>query len=229
MHGPVGGDCRVTCSLHGQCPKGRYLIGLTGNIATGKSTVAAMLAELGAMVIDADKVAHQVMRQGSEVHERVVAAFGREVIGPDGEIDRGRLGRIVFSAPEALQRLEEIVHPAVGDEVRRRVAQAQTPVVVIEAIKLIEAGMHRMCQALWVTTCSREQQLERLMTERSSSLKEAELRVDTQPPQAQKTGLADRVIDTSSDMDETRRQVQAAWQAIDMGGSHGHDRDISSM
>jgi dephospho-CoA kinase len=80
-----------------------------------------------------------------------------------------------------------------------------------------------------VTTCTREQQLERLMTERSSSLKEAELRVDTQPPQAQKTGLADRVIDTSRDMDETRRQVQTAWQAIDMGGSHGHDRNISSM
>jgi dephospho-CoA kinase len=147
----------------------RYLIGLTGNIATGKSTVATMLAELGAMVIDADKIAHQAMGRGAGVFESVVAVFGPNVIGADGEIDRGHLGHIVFSDPVALRRLEEIVHPAVGLEISRRIAEAEFPVVVIEAIKLIEAGIHHICQALWVTTCSEEQQIERLMKARSFS------------------------------------------------------------
>lgn len=191
-------------------PGGRYLIGLTGNIATGKSTVAAMLAQLGATVIDADKVAHQVMRRGGQVYERIVDAFGPAVVAADGEIERQRLGYIVFSDPEALRRLERIVHPAVGVEVQRRIAAAQTSIIVIEAIKLIEAGLHRICQALWVTTCSSEQQIDRLMKERALSFEEAELRVNAQPPQTQKISLADVVIDTSSDKAETRRQVEAA-------------------
>ncbi len=186
------------------------LVGLTGNIATGKSTVGAMLAQLGATVIDADKVAHQVMRCGGEVYDRVVAAFGPAIVGADGEIDRQRLGRTVFSDPEALRRLEGIVHPAVGVEVRRRIAAAQTTVVVIEAIKLIEAGLHHSCHTLWVTTCSPEQQIDRLMKERALSFKDAELRVSAQPPQAHKVSLADVVIDTSGDLAETRRQVEVA-------------------
>ena len=195
-------------------PDRPHLIGLTGNIATGKSTVAAMLAQLGATVIDADKVAHQVMRRGGEVHERIVAAFGPDVVGEAGEIDRKRLGHIVFKDPGALRRLEQITHPATGAEVRRRVARAETPVVVVEAIKLIEAGWHRTCQALWVTTCPPEQQIERLMRDRSLTREEARQRVTAQPPQSQKIRLADVVIDTSSDVAETRRQAQAAWQAI---------------
>jgi dephospho-CoA kinase len=186
------------------------LIGLTGNIATGKSTVAAMLAELGATVIDADQVAHQVMRRGSAVYERIVEAFGPGVVGADGEIDRQYLGRTVFEAPQALRRLEEIVHPAVGVEIQRRIAAARTPLVVLEAIKLIEAGLHHMCQALWVTTCPSEQQIDRLMRDRALSFEGATLRVGAQPPQVQKISLADVVIDTSGDMAETRRQVEAA-------------------
>jgi dephospho-CoA kinase len=187
----------------------RRLIGLTGNIATGKSTVAAMLAELGATVIDADKVAHQVMQRGSEAFERVVAAFGPAVVGAGGQIDRQHLGSIVFEDPAALRRLEEIVHPAVGLEIQRRIAAAQAPSVVIEAIKLIEAGLHQLCQALWVTTCPAEQQIERLMQGRALSFEQAELRVHAQPPQAQKINLADVVIDTSGSMDDTRQQVSA--------------------
>lgn len=209
--------------------QGRYIIGLTGNIATGKSAVAAMLAELGATVIDADRVAHQVMRRGGAVFDQVVAAFGQEVIGADGEINREQLGRIVFSDPGALRCLEGVVHPAVGVEVGRRIAEANTAVVVVEAIKLIEAGMHRICQALWVTTCRPEQQTERLMRERSLSFEEAELRVTAQPPQAAKIGLADVVIDTSGDIAGTRRQVEVAWQAIGIGGSYGHVRDVQGV
>ncbi len=199
------------------------LIGLTGNIATGKSTVAGLLAELGATVIDADKVAHQVMLRGGEAFGRIVAAFGPEVVGAKGEIDRQYLGRIVFEDPGALHRLEEIVHPAVGVEIQRRIAAAQTPSVVIEAIKLIEVGLHHLCHALWVTTCPAEQQIERLMKERAFSFEQAELRVSAQPPQAQKINLADVVIDTSGNMADTQRQVNAKFLK---GASYG--RNIQS-
>jgi dephospho-CoA kinase len=199
----------------------RYLICLTGNIATGKSTVAAMLAELGATVIDADKVVHQMMRLGSTLYDQIIAVFGSDIIGSDREICRNRLGQIVFSDPAELRRLEEIVHPAVGIEVRRRVAQAEAPVVVIEAIKLIEAGWHHMCHALWVTTCRTDQQIERLMAVRSVNLEDARQRVTAQPPQSQKISLAQVVIDTSGDLAGTRRQVEAAWLTLKTGGSNG--------
>lgn len=204
----------------------QYLIGLTGNIATGKSTVAAMLAELGATVIDADKIVHQVMRRGNEVYDNIVAAFGPSVIDVDGEIRRDRLGRIVFSDPLQLRRLEEIIHPTVHIEVRARIQQANTPVIVVEAIKLIEAGWHHTCQTLWVTTCRPDQQVERLIAERSLSLEEARQRVTTQPPQSEKISLADVVIDTSGDLADTRRQVEVAWQAIEKGGRDGHIRNV---
>ena len=139
----------------------RLLIGLTGNIATGKSTVARMLADLGATVIDADRVAHEAMRAGTAVHAAILAAFGPEIVRTDGEIDRARLGALVFADPNALARLERIVHPAVTAEVARRIAEAPTPVVVVEAIKLIEAGMAERCDSLWVTTCPSELQVQR--------------------------------------------------------------------
>lgn len=197
----------------------RTLIGLTGNIATGKSTVAAMLADLGATVVDADKTAHEVMRRGSEVYVQIVAAFGKEIVAGDGEIDRKQLGNIVFDNPAQLRRLEGIVHPATATVVRERIARAETPVVVVEAIKLIEAGWHQICHALWVTTCPQEQQIARLMAERSQSREEAQQRVNAQPPQSDKIELADVVIDTSGEIDQTRRQVEAAWEAVVKGGS----------
>lgn len=188
------------------------LIGLTGNIATGKSTVARMLAELGATVIDADRVAHEVMRAGTSVHQAVVTAFGPQILRPDGEIDRARLGALVFSDPQALARLEAIVHPAVGEEVARRIAAAPTSIVVVEAIKLIESGMARICDSLWVTTCSPAEQVRRLMADRGLSREEAERRVNAQPPQEEKIALADVVIRTDGTMEETRRQVERAWE-----------------
>ena len=191
----------------------RLLVGLTGNIATGKSTVAGMLADLGATVIDADAVAHEVIRAGGPVYEEVVDAFGKEMVGPDGEIDRARLGAKVFAEPEAMRRLEAIVHPEVLVEVARRVAAARSAVVV-EAIKLIEAGMAEGCDSLWVTTCPAEQQVRRLMEGRGLSHEEAERRVLAQPPQEEKLALADVVIDTSVDLAETRAQVRAEWERL---------------
>lgn len=192
----------------------RYLIGLTGNIATGKSAVARMLAELGARSIDADRVAHEVMRHGTPTWQAVVGAFDPTILAPDGEIDRKRLGKIVFTDPDALHRLEAIVHPAVGLAVSEAIAATTERVVVVEAIKLIEAGMHRAYHALWVTTCPAEIQIARLVSQRGLSKGEARLRVEAQPPQAEKVALADVVIDTGGTLEDTRRQVLAAWEAI---------------
>lgn len=190
------------------------LIGLTGNIATGKSAVAGMLAELGAEVVDADEVAHEVMRAGSPVHAQIVAAFGPEVLAPDGEIDRRRLGTIVFADSAALARLEAIVHPAVIAEVGRRIVASNAPAVVVEAIKLIESGMAESCDSVWVTTCRPDQQIRRLMAGRKMSRAEAEQRVQAQSPQEAKTARADVVIDTGGTLAQTRAQVRAAWERL---------------
>ena len=194
------------------------LIGLTGNIAAGKSLVAQMLAELGAFVIDADRVAHEVMAPDGPAYDAVIEAFGRDVVAPDGTIDRGRLGEIVFRDPKALERLEKAVHPATIAEVTLRILQAPEPVVVVEAIKLIEAGMHRAYDALWVVTAPRSLQIERLVKERGLAEEEAALRVDAQPPQEEKAAVADLVIVNDSSMEALREKVRAAWAEIQADG-----------
>jgi dephospho-CoA kinase len=193
------------------------LIGLTGNIATGKSEVGRMLDALGARVIDADKVAHEVMRPGGPAYDGVVAAFGPEILAPDGTVDRAKLGGLVFRDPDALRRLEAAVHPATIAEVARRIARATEPAVVVEAIKLIEAGMHRHYDALWVVTAPRPLQIERLVATRGLTPEEAALRVDAQPPQEEKAALADRVFVNDGGLDELRAKVEAAWAEVVSG------------
>ncbi|MBN1976589.1 MAG: dephospho-CoA kinase [Anaerolineae bacterium] len=192
-------------------------VGLTGNIGTGKSTVARMLADLGAEAIDADQVTREVMRAGTPVHAAIVEAFGPEALAPDGEIDRRRLGEIVFADPAALMRLESIVHPATLEAVARRVAASGARVVVIEAIKLIEAGMADGYDSLWVTTCRPEQQVERIFAARGITQAEAEQRVRAQPPPEEKVARADVVIDTSGTLAQTQQQVREAWERL-IGG-----------
>jgi len=191
-----------------------YVIGLTGNIGTGKSTVGRMLAELGARVIDADQVAHEAMRPGGPAFQAVVDAFGPGILGADGSIDRVRLGDIVFRDAAALKRLEALVHPAVIAEVEARIARAEEPVVVVEAIKLIEAGMHRRYDALWVVTAPRELQIARLMRERGLTEEEAALRVDAQPPQEEKAARADVVIVNDGSLGELWQRVEEEWPRI---------------
>jgi dephospho-CoA kinase len=191
-----------------------YVIGLTGNIATGKSTVAAMLRRLGACVIDADDLVHDLLRAGTEVNRRVVARFGAEVRAPSGDIDRAKLGALAFADAKALADLEGITHPAVVAESLRLIAACDRPVCVVEAIKLFEANMHRTCQAVWVVTSSREQQVERLMRTRGLSAAQAEFRMDAQPPASAKVARADVVIDNTQGLAETWAQVVRAWNAI---------------
>ena len=209
----MGGTGRVGSQLH----RSHVLIGLTGNIATGKSEVARMLVELGAHVIDADQVAHDVMRPGGSAYGAVVAAFGPQILAADGTIDRGKLGAIVFRDPVALQWLEAAVHPATIVEVGRRIAQAPEQVIVVEAIKLIEAGMHRLYDALWVVTAPRSLQIARLVARRGLTEEEAALRVDAQPPQEEKAALADLVIVNDGNLGLLREQVELAWAAIQRG------------
>ncbi len=191
-----------------------YLIGLTGNIATGKSAVGQMLAEWGAEHIDADRLAHEVMAPGGAAYEPVIAAFGRDILHADGTIDRRALGAIVFAEPTALAKLESLVHPAVLAETERQIAASDKQVIVIEAIKLLESGQGAMCDAIWVTTCDEQQQLQRLMTLRGLSYAAARQRILAQPPQSEKLAQADVVITTNGTLAETRAQVWAAWQSI---------------
>ncbi|HOU15663.1 MAG TPA: dephospho-CoA kinase [Anaerolineae bacterium] len=197
-------------------PTPPYRIGLTGNIATGKSTVGRMLAELGAEVIDADRLTHSVLAVDGAAYPHVVAAFGADILAPDGTIDRGKLGAIVFSDAEALAQLERLVHPPVIAEVRRRVAASLAPVVVIEAIKLLESGVADDYDAIWVTTCPETEQVKRLMKSRHLTCEEALRRIHAQPPQAEKLARADVIIDTRGSLAETHTQVIAAWETIKM-------------
>lgn len=191
-----------------------YRIGLTGNIATGKSTVLGMLDELGAETIDADKIGHEVIAPGGPAYDAVVDVFGPQILSDGGTIDRARLGEIVFNDPAALERLERLTHPAVKEVVAERTTEADAPVVVVEAIKLVEAGMHTTMDALWIVTTSRRQQIQRLVETRSLSRAEAEARVDAQPPIEPKLPLADVVIENDGTIEELWEQVRAAWRQI---------------
>jgi dephospho-CoA kinase len=192
----------------------KYLIGLTGNIATGKSTVARMLVDLGAERIDADALVHDLQRKGTPTHAAIVSEFGAGVVRADGEIDRQALGAIVFNDPARLRALEAIVHPAVLVESQRRFAEAQADVVVYEAIKLIEAGRHTLCDAVWVVTAPREVQIARLMRDRGLSEADARRRIDAQPPPEEKLKYATIVIDNGGSVAATREQVARAYAAI---------------
>jgi dephospho-CoA kinase len=192
----------------------KYIIGLTGNIATGKSLVARLLGELGATVIDADRLVHDLQRKGTPTYAAIVAAFGAEVLDRDGEIDRPALGAIVFADPAQLRALEAIVHPAVAIESQRRISAAPTRIIVYEAIKLIEAGRADICDAIWVVTASPEVQLDRLMRFRNLREADARQRLAAQPPQTEKLQWATTVIDNSGSIEATRQQVQAAFDAI---------------
>jgi len=192
----------------------KYIIGLTGNIATGKSTVLRMLKRLGARAIDADALVHELMEKGTPVWQAVVREFGQGILSSDGSINRQKLGSTVFADEAALRRLEALVHPAVIVRTQELIEGSQEPVVVVEAIKLIESGMDKTCDVLWVVTCSKEQQLARLVKQRGLTEEEARQRIEAQPPQEAKLALADVVIDNSGGLDETWRQVEREWERI---------------
>jgi dephospho-CoA kinase len=191
---------------------GKYVIGLTGNIATGKSVVRKMLEHLGAYGIDADALAHRAIANDAPGFQPVLDIFGSWVLAADGQIDRTRLAKIVFSDSEALERLEAIVHPLVGGAIDLLVRRASQKVIVIEAIKLLEGPLHMACDNIWVTTAPGETQLRRLRVKRGMSVEVARQRIAAQPPQALKIEAADVVIENNGTFEATWKQVLAAWQ-----------------
>jgi len=193
-----------------------YLIGLTGNLGSGKSTVRRTLERLGARGLDADALAHLAMRRGSPVWFNLVKTFGFDILTFTGKIDRRKLGARVFSNPDALRQLEAITHPAVRDMFKDWLRQVETPIVVVEAIKLIESGMHEWCDAIWVVQTAPETQIERVVRDRQMHRDDARARLATQGSLESKLRLATVVIDNNGDEKFTRAQVERAWSAINL-------------
>ena len=186
-------------------------VGLTGSIAVGKSYVVSVLAELGCVTFDADKVAHNVMTPGRPAYEDIKKEFGDKVLAPDGSIDRGKLGEIVFANHERRARLNEIVHPRVIEEQNRLLleAEANSPdgIAVIDAALMIESGGYKRFEKLIVVYCDRETQIERLMRRNQITRQDAEARIAAQMSSAEKRKFADYEIDTTGGFVQTREQV----------------------
>lgn len=191
------------------------IIGLTGNIATGKSTAARYLAQKGAHVIDADVVAHQVMQPDGEAYAAIVAEFGPAILQPDGRIDRGKLGALVFADAAKLSRLEYLVHPAVNERIYREAERVPARIIILEAIKLLEVGpIASLCDEIWVITANPETQVERARTRHGMADAETRRRMQMQSPQAAKINQADRVIANDGTLAELYAQLDLLWAEL---------------
>lgn len=193
---------------------GKFVIGLTGNIATGKSVVRRMLEHLGAYTIDADALAHRAIAKGAPGYQPVVDYFGKFILNSGGEIDRAKLGRLVFNDPEALKILEDIVHPLVEQATDLMIRRANQRIIVIEAIKLLEGKLGGQCDSIWTSTAPEALQKVRLMKRRGMSEQQALQRIHSQSPQELKITAASVVIANNGSFEDTWKQVVAAWKVI---------------
>jgi dephospho-CoA kinase len=191
-----------------------YILGLTGNIASGKTTVGLMLMELGATTyVDADQKVHELYLPGQPLVARLAEQFGPGILNTEGGVDRTRLGELVFGNPEQLKRLEAIVHPAVQSALVERLrALGPDDIGVLDAIKLVESGYAPFCQGVWVVTCPEAVQLQRLMETRGLTEAQARARLSVQPAMERKLAVATEVIHNDSSLDALRAQISAAWQ-----------------
>lgn len=204
-------------------------VGLTGSIAVGKSHVLSMLRELGCHVIDADQTARDVVEPGTEGLQRVVEEFGEEILKPDGQLDRARLGAIVFGDSERRERLNSILHPLIlsaQDEWMRRV-EAGDPegIAIIDAALMIESGGFRRFDKIVVVHCRPEIQIERLMKRNNLSLEDAARRINAQMPQEEKMRHADFLIDTSEDYETTRQRTVEIFLKLKASSEAQQHRD----
>ncbi len=195
-----------------------FVVGLTGGIASGKSTVSAMLAEAGIPVTDADRLAREVVEPGQPAYREVVAAFGPSAVGPDGRLDRRRLGDLVFADPAARARLESIVHPRVFEAERAVLAgiarERPGSIAVVDAALLIESGNHQWMDAAVLVSAPRDVQIERLVARDGLSRAEAEARLAAQWPLDAKRAYADFEIDNGGSFEATRAQVTRLLAAL---------------
>lgn len=193
------------------------MVGLTGGIASGKSTVARFFAELGIPVVDADRIAREVVEPGSEGLRDIVAEFGEDVLAPDGTLDRKKLAAIVFGDAEARAKLNAITHPRIGALSAQRVtelSESGAPYVVYEAALLVENGIHRGLPALVVVSAKRETQLARMMERDGFTEEEARARLDAQLPLEKKLEVADFVVDNDGDLEATRARVREVHEQL---------------
>ena len=191
------------------------VIGLTGGIGTGKSEVARLLQSLGAAVISADEAGHEAYAPNSESWREVVDTFGKEILQPSGEIDRQKLGAIVFSDPQQLEKLNAIMHPRMARMVADRIQVLRdqgASTVVVEAALLFEAGWDSLVDEVWTTDSSVESVVERLQARNGMDEKEARRRIDSQMDPAERIERSDLVVDNSSDVSALEQTVMALWE-----------------
>jgi len=197
------------------------VIGLTGGIGSGKSTVSRFLAGLGAIIVDADKVGHELLKSGTEVWRELLATFGWQVISPSGEVNRKKLAEIVFSHPESLSQLNQIMHPRMYSMVKAQLEEYRrqgVAVVVLEAPLLIEANWTSLVDEVWVTVVSQSTVLRRLKEKFRLSEPETLARIHSQLPTEERIKHADVIIDTDCDLDELKARVKQLWQGLRTGG-----------
>jgi dephospho-CoA kinase len=193
------------------------VIGLTGGIGSGKSTVARLLEGLGAVVVDLDKVGHDVLKKGSGAYRQVVSEFGKGILSADGEIDRARLGKIVFKNPEALNRLNKIVHPAIDAVVEKKIRASRrrgVKVLVLEAAAMLEADRAWQADEIWVTTAPEAAVLARLKERSGYSEAEAETRIHAQLSNKERINRANVVIDNNGTPEELKAKVKLEWDSL---------------
>ena len=199
------------------------VIGLTGGIGTGKSEVSRILKELGAEVIDADRVGHEAYSPHNGIWREVVDTFGERVLGPAGEIDRKQLGAIVFSDPEAMVRLNAIMHPRMADIIREKIGRLREQggsLVVVEAALLIEAGWEPLVEEIWVTSSTEEQVEERLRHRNGLSEEQIRSRVRAQMPFEERARHAQVVVENSGSLEELKEEVESLCRSR-VGGKVG--------
>ncbi len=189
-----------------------FVIGLTGGISSGKSTVSNYLREQGAAIIDADQVARELVEPGQAAYQEIVQFFGEQILDPHGELDRGRLGQIVFAKPEARQQLNQMTHPKVKQKTREILTElAKDPSVrlaVVDAPLLIEASMTSLVDQVWLLEVDEETQVSRLIERDGLTATDARRRIASQMPLAEKKQRADKIIDNNGSFPETVKQVQ---------------------
>jgi dephospho-CoA kinase len=193
-------------------------VGLTGGIASGKSTVGQMFVDLGCRLIDSDRITHQLLDPGQDVHAAVVEAFGHQILAPDGTIDRRILGDVVFRDPGARAKLNAIVHPAVfrrQQEWLREVEAADSnAIAIVDAALMIEAGTYKNYDKVIVVICSPEIQKQRLRARSTLSEEQIDARIRSQMPMEEKVKFADFVVDNSGSIEATREQVERTYRAL---------------
>lgn len=206
----------------------KYVIGLTGNIAMGKSYVRKMLENFGAYTIDADGLAHQAMAPGAPSYAPVIDMFGKWILDADKKIDRSKLGAVAFAHNDALNLLEKLTHPVVGQAIDILISRAKQPIVVVEAIKLVDGVLGSQVDSIWVVDSTPENQLQRLMSKRNMPEWEARKRIETQNPQRDKLAKANVVISNNGSIEDLAAQVQREWSKL-TGNSKPAQPDVRTV